>query len=116
MHIDFEIDIDHIDDLRLKSYKITSNPRNCLSDFFPVSLGTGVLRSAPKHSLIALELLHLGPAGGMDFRRFGDWIISLPALFQIEKCSFFFFGCLPLKNGDFPWQTVSHNQMVMIFI
>ena len=34
MDIDFDIDIDHIDDLRLKSYKITSNRRNCLSDFF----------------------------------------------------------------------------------
>jgi hypothetical protein len=22
------------------------------------------------------------------------------------------FGDLPIKNGDFPWQTVRHNQMV----
>ena len=23
---------------------------------------------------------------------------------------------LPLKNGDFPWQTVSHNQMVSTYL
>ena len=23
---------------------------------------------------------------------------------------------LPMKNGDFPWQTVSHNQMVILNI
>jgi len=23
-----------------------------------------------------------------------------------------FIDGLPIKNGDFPWQTVSHNQMV----
>jgi hypothetical protein len=25
-----------------------------------------------------------------------------------------FIDGLPIKNGDFPWQTVSHNQMVSI--
>jgi hypothetical protein len=26
-----------------------------------------------------------------------------------------FIDGLPIKNGDFPWQTVSHNQMVHVF-
>ena len=33
----------------------------------------------------------------------------------MENCLYIYIDGLPIKNGDFPWQTVSHNQMVPIF-
>ena len=88
MDIDFDIDIDHIDDLRLKSYKITSNRRNCLSDFFRFLWAQGywdLRRSTPwsRWNCCIWDLRDGWILGGC-----WDWIISLPALFQIEKCSF----------------------------
>jgi hypothetical protein len=34
-------------------------------------------------------------------------------LFNIAMENGPFIDGLPIKNGDFPWQTVSHNQMVV---
>ena len=36
-------------------------------------------------------------------------------LFNIAMGNDPFIDGLPFKNGDFPWQTVSHNQMVYGF-
>ena len=36
-------------------------------------------------------------------------------LFNIAMGNGPFIDGLPIKNGDFPWQTVSHNQMVHVF-
>ena len=33
-------------------------------------------------------------------------------LFNIAMGNYLFIDGLPIKNGDFPWRTVSHNQMV----
>jgi hypothetical protein len=57
------------------------------------------------------------PASQGDVHRFTcvKQVLITLWLFNITMGNGPFIDGLPIKNGDFPWQTVSHNQMVITF-